>query len=302
MTILTLLQQLLGPYKKFSNGENYFACPFCHHPKKKFAINEHSLKFHCWHCNSRGNHIIWLLKQINVSPEILKQFKELLSDTNISRITKTVSNMQLYLPFEYKPLWIPTKTYEYNHAINYIKLRQFSSDEILRYRIGYCETGAYAHRIIIPSYDKNNQLNYFTARSYFEGSMKYKNPPVTKNIVCFENMINWEEPIILCEGMFDAIALKRNAIPLLGKTVSKAVEHSLLKHNVKNVIIFLDKDARSDAIKLEQRLNQYDMNVSVVLTDEKDASEMGFEKSWERINTAQTTTFKQFIAQRLLNV
>jgi hypothetical protein len=27
--------------------------------------------------------------------------------------------------------------------------------------------------------------------------MKYKNPPVTKNIVCFENMVNWNDQIIV---------------------------------------------------------------------------------------------------------
>ena len=31
--------------------------------------------------------------------------------------------------------------------------------------------------------------------------------------------INWEEPIILVEGVFDAMAVKRNVIPLFGKLV-----------------------------------------------------------------------------------
>jgi hypothetical protein len=42
-----------------------------------------------------------------------------------------------------------------------------------------------------------------------------------KNIIGFENMINWNVPIVLCEGAFDAIAIKRNAIPLFGKNISK---------------------------------------------------------------------------------
>ncbi len=35
----------------------------------------------------------------------------------------------------------------------------------------------------------------------------------------FEIFINWNSPIIRCEGMFDAISIKRNAIPLLGKNI-----------------------------------------------------------------------------------
>jgi DNA primase len=168
--------------------------------------------------------------------------------------------------------------------------------------MGFCETGTYAGRIIVPSYDCTNQLNYFTARSFYEGGMKYKNPPVTKNIVCFENMVNWKDQIILCEGMFDAISLRRNAIPLLGKTLPKNLEHALLQNKVNNVVIFLDEDAQSDAMRLEQYLKQYEMDVSVVLTKGKDASDMGFETAWEEISKSRSTNFKEYIEQRLLNI
>lgn len=53
--------------------------------------------------------------------------------------------------------------------------------------------------------------------------MKYKNPPAPKDTVIFDLYINWNMPVILCEGVFDAIAIKRNAIPLLGKTVQDAL-------------------------------------------------------------------------------
>ena len=172
----------------------------------------------------------------------------------------------------------------------------------MRYRIGYCEEGPYSGRVIVPSYDSNNQLNYFTARSFFEGGMKYKNPPVTKNIVAFENLINWNEPVILCEGMFDAIALRRNAIPLLGKTLPKVLERTLLENKVKEVVIFLDNDARDDAVKMEQRLQQYGIATKLVITGEKDASQMGFEESWKAIDAAEQTEFKQFITQRLFSL
>jgi hypothetical protein len=47
---------------------------------------------------------------------------------------------------------------------------------------------------------------------------------VSRDIIGFELFINWNVPIILCEGVFDAIAIKRNAIPLLGKTIQKVNE------------------------------------------------------------------------------
>jgi len=301
MTILTLLQQILGAYTQQAD-EYLFFCPFCHHSKKKLSVNISNNKWKCWTCGSKGGHIIWLLKKLNISQELIAQFREMLDDEDIKIYKSTTAETRLFLPYEYKPLWKPEKNYAYYHAINYLKNRGITTDDILRYRIGYCTEGTYVNRIILPSYDRNNQLNYFTGRLFYEEGMKYKNPPVSKNVIIFENMVNYSEPVILCEGMFDAIALRRNAIPLLGKTLSKNLERSLLEHKVKQVIVFLDEDAREDAMKLEQHLTQYDMQVSIVLTKGKDASDMGFETAWKEISNARSTTFKEFIGQRLLNI
>jgi len=301
MTILTLLQQILGSYTQQAD-EYLFHCAFCHHAKKKLSVNISNNKWKCWTCGSKGGHIIWLLKKLNIPRELIQQFKEVLGDEDIKIYKATTADVKLFLPLEYKPLWKSEKSYSYLNAISYLKNRGIRTDDILRYRMGYCETGPYAGRIIVPSYDSNNQLNYFTARSFYEGGMKYKNPPVTKNIVCFENMVSWNDQIILCEGMFDSITLRRNAIPLLGKTLPKNLERTLLQHKVKNVVIFLDEDAREDAMKLEQHLKQYDMNVSVVLTKGKDASDMGFQTAWEEISNSRSTNFKEYIEQRLLNI
>jgi 5S rRNA maturation endonuclease (ribonuclease M5) len=236
---------------------------------------------------------------MNLPKQVILKFKELLGEESRSKYTSTDEPQQLTLPAEYKPLWKSEKSYPYLHALTYLKNRGITAEDVLRYRMGYCETGTYAGRIIVPSYDNNNQLNYFTARSFYDGGMKYKNPPVSKNTIIFENMVDWDEPIILCEGMFDAIALRQNAIPLMGKTISKSLEYALLRHSVEHVIIFLDADARMDALKLEHRLKQYEIDTKLVLTNGKDASEMGFTTSWDAIDSATTTNFKQFIEQRL---
>ena len=87
----------------------------------------------------------------------------------------------------------------------------------------------YQNRIIIPSYDSDGQLNYFVGRDFYKSNMKYKNPPIPKDIIGFDLYVDWDEPIILCEGVFDAMAIKNNSIPLFGKTIlpklySKIVE------------------------------------------------------------------------------
>ena len=86
----------------------------------------------------------------------------------------------------------------------------------------------YNIRIIIPSYDSDGILNYFIGRHFYGGKFKYRNPSISKDVVGFELFINWDEPIILCEGVFDAMAFKRNAIPLFGKNVMKLSIKNLL--------------------------------------------------------------------------
>jgi DNA primase len=298
MTILTLLSDILGSYTQ-QKDEYLFHCPFCQHKKKKLSVNIATNKWKCWVCGSRGGHILWLLKKLSIPKDVLKQFRELFGEEDFRKYKATDVQVTLQLPPEYTPLWLPQKTYPYQHALSYLQVRGIGVEDILRYRIGYCETGLYAGRIIVPSYDATGHLNYFTARSFYEGGMKYKNPPVSKNTVIFENMIDWTEPVILVEGMFDAIALRQNAIPLMGKVISKQLEAALLTNGVREVIIFLDNDARLDAIALQHKLQQYNMTVRVVETLEKDANDMGYTESWKKIREAKHTTFKDFIYQKL---
>ena len=76
--------------------------------------------------------------------------------------------------------------------------------------------------IIIPTYDADGRLNYFTARSFEkEPYVKYRIPPASRDVVPNEHLINWNVPVILCEGLFDAIAIKRNDNPFIREKHTK---------------------------------------------------------------------------------
>ena len=105
------------------------------------------------------------------------------------------------------------------HAIRFLRKRGFNSEDIDRYNLGYCSEGIYNNRIIIPSYDSDGKLNYFVGRDFYNSSFKYKNPPVPKDVIGFDLYVNWSLPIILVEGVFDAMSIKNNSIPLFGKTI-----------------------------------------------------------------------------------
>ena len=300
MNLTSLLSQILGDYDAMGKGEHYFSCPFCNHHNKKFAVNVIKNKWKCWVCGVRGGSLIGLFKKLGATPSQIKELRTYLSDEDIRNFKDDPKDVvQLSLPPEFLPLWKPVDTFEYRNAISYLKKRNISGYDIIRYRMGYCADGAYKGRIVVPSSGADGKLNYFVARAYYDGGMKYKNPPVSKNIIVFEDQINWNEPVILCEGVFDAIAIRRNAIPMLGKFLPKKLEVKLLEHQVKQVYILLDDDARKEALVLEQKLKAYGIDVSQVLVTNGDAAELGFQKTWEFITQATQTTFKDFIQNRL---
>ena len=182
----------------------------------------------------------------------------------------------------------------------YARKRGITTRDIKRYNIGYCDGGHYANRIIIPSYDNDNRLNYFIARSVFdEEKFKYKNPPISKNVIMFENQINWNEPITLVEGVFDAMAVKRNTIPLLGKFVPKKLNDAIYKNGVTGINILLDEDAQEQALRYTMEFQNQGITTKNIKPSEKDAGEMGFSQINSKLKETEETGFGDIISQKL---
>jgi hypothetical protein len=96
----------------------------------------------------------------------------------------------------------------------------------------------------------------------------------------------------LCEGPFDALAIKRNAIPLLGKHLQDNLMKKIVTSTVKQIYIALDKDAMKDALRFAELLLNEGKEVYLVDLDEKDPSEMGFDNFTNLIqNTYPLTTY-----------
>ena len=299
--LVTLLEKVLMKSYQMKNGEHAFHCPFCNHHKKKLQVNCETQKWHCWVCNAGGHKIGILLRKVNAPKQIISEVLKILGDyKGVKHEKEKVTEYDVSLPQCYKPLWKKSDDPLYKNAIHYLSQRGIGSVDILRYSMGYCTSNGYSNRIIIPSYDVDGKLNYFIARDMFPNSnFKYKNPPMSKDTVCFEMFINWNEPVVLCEGVFDAISIRRNVIPLLGKFPSKTLVKRLIEKKVKTIYVALDEDARQDAIKLSKFLMDYGISTYLLNMKDKDPSELGFTKFWELLNTTQQSKFSDIIKGRL---
>jgi hypothetical protein len=305
LTVITILDGVLGVGTSMKDNEQSHHCPFCHHPKKKLQINLNTQQFHCWVCDARGNRISSLLRKLKVDVKTIQRIKDIYGDDDYNYNPNEDYPEKLELPKEYKQLHIKPKSLNphYNHAISYLKRRGIGIDLIIRYNIGYCSHGDYGGRIIIPSYDGNGELNYFIARSFYEDNkMKYKNPPVSRNVIMFENHINWSEPITLVEGGFDAFSVRRNVIPLLSKFILPKLKTKIKEMGVNKVNILLDPDAIQSSLKHTEYFLKNGVEVNNIILTEGDAGELGFEKVNTLIKESKETKWDDLILTKINNI
>ena len=298
--LIHLLERALNSrVKKLTKTDEYmFFSPFISHYKPKLQINISSQKWHCWVSNSGGHSLYSLFKKINADSRYFSELKDLVFIS--TKKDEVESKVIVSLPIEYKPLWKSSKSLFYKHALNFLKKRGITKIDLQKYKLGFCDDGIYSNRIIIPSYDENGILNYFVGRSFMGGGMKYKNPNVSRDIVPFDWFIAWSYPIVLCEGVFDAISIRTNAIPMLSKKPSNSLLRKIFEKQVKTIYIALDNDAKKDAYYLSEFFKDFGIDSKVVnLPKNKDPNNLGFENMNELIGKTISSSFSDMIQAKL---
>ena len=311
--LLHLLEQVLGKGKKTSGNNYSFFSPFVSHYKPKLeidlSVNSKNKNFwHCWVSNEKGRTIQSLFKRIRVDRQHYETLNRILKTKALHTWNHTdEKEEELRLPPEFIRLTDfgsikdITTGMQIRQAVSYLKSRGILPTDIFRYNIGYCPSGIYGGRIIVPSYDENFNLNFFVSRTIFEDvNAKYKNPPVSKDVVGFESFINWNEPITLVEGVFDAITARFNAIPLFGKIVQPLLKEKILIRKPPKVIVALDNDATKDAIKICEWLVSNGIRTSIAKLPDKDINEFGFERFSEYIDGLPYIDGYELMKERLL--
>jgi DNA primase len=301
--LVNLVNSVLGSGKRTARGNQSYTCPFCHHHKPKLEVNftensQGNNPWACWTCGKKGKTIKSLFKQVKVDASYFQELGKLVKNVSTDDIGEVKQNI-LELPKEFQT-FIDNKDIMARHALAYLKKRNISKQDILKYNIGYCNSGPFINMIIIPSYDNNGKLNYFTARSFEKDPYtKYRNPETSRDIIPFELFINWELPIILCEGPFDAMTIKRNAIPLFGKNIQPTLMKKLVESKVQKIYIALDNDAMKQALGFCEQLLDIGKEVYLVELSGKDPSDLGFENFTRLVQTISPLTQYKLMEKKL---
>jgi len=269
--IYGILLDVLGkPKKRNENKQQYaFDCPVCSAEKGDYEgdgkgnleVNLAEGVYHCWACGethgTRGG-LKKLFKSFANKDQVkklkmigydLSDFKAKVKEVNV---IEDLTLPKGFIPFEEGN----PKSLLYKQAWNYLtKERKLSPETIFKFRMGYVSGGQYDSRVVVPSYDINNELNYWVTRTYVNAKPKYLNPDSDKEQIIFnECCLNWDSDIYLVEGPFDHLVV-HNSIPILGKKISDKLMHSLFHKATANIIILLDSDAWEDAKNHYSKLN-----------------------------------------------
>lgn len=278
--VISILEKIFGEGKLSNAGQNLsVVCPKCKkekgrsYSKKKLVIRTDNLVCHCWVCGHKARTPASLVKTFfpGSFKEYLDNFssgKKFLDIENLEEFSLGEGEISCTLPIGFKLLAL-----EYNAKIPFIKKAKkylasrgiVTMQELWYWKFGISEEDEdLKDRIILPSFNSEGKLNFWTARIFGrKGNPKYLNPELKRESVVFNEInIDWTKPLTITEGPFDLLKCNTNATCLLGSSLSE--DYLLFRKIVENqtpVVMALDEDAKDKSISLIKKLLEYGIDV-----------------------------------------
>lgn len=229
--------------------------------KYNLEINTKKRVFRCWKCDEPkfSGSLGRLIKQFGRTLDYQNYIDYAGAIVDYSKNDDVKAYERVELPDEFIPfIKMDENNPSHLEAYAYMTIdRKIDFSLLKKYRIGFCTEGKYWGRIIIPSYDKDGELNYFVARGYKNQKIPYLNPKSDKDSIIFnEGYINWDSTIYVVEGVFEMLSFPVNTVPQLGKTLSKSF-FEVIKRKKPNIIIIFDPDAFYNSVLIYQQLKLF---------------------------------------------
>ena len=333
--IYSILEDFLGSSKQGSYNPSMiqyqFNCPRCAEenggvPDNKYnlevVLSKEKVAFHCWRCGETDGmqgSLSKLIKRYG-GYKLYQRYKDLVKeiiDSSLFTINafKKHDNSDateldyVSLPRMYRKIDFSTLTDM--RLIQYLQKRRIDQSLIDKFNIGYTEWDSedvsLGNRLIIPSYDSFDDLNYWTGRDFTGRRLKtkYKNCNADRNRIIFqESHLDFDADITLVEGAIDCI-YGWNSTALLSKTLQtdSALYDRLMTRENGKVYICLDADTDiSETKRIYKLLNMGKLRGKIWyirLTNYKDYGEL-YEKYGKGGIIWATRTARQFKEYELL--
>lgn len=180
------------------------------------------------------------------------------------------------LPLEYQPVSKDGVV----RMPSYLAKRGLSAETAERFKLGWCDDGKYAGRIIIPIECPLGRS--FTARATWDTPLRYLHGPGAGRLLFgWDQAMEledtpWISTLVIVEGQIDAMSVQQIGIPCvgLGGLSLRASQKKILEESsrIQTFTIMLDRTAVESAMKIGQSLGRDRCRVAF-LSDFKDANE-----------------------------
>lgn len=306
---IEFIEKLFGDGELSNGGLNIsVVCPNClkekddDYNKRKLVIRTDDHRVHCWVCGYKSKNLLHLTRTqtkkfgLDVLREYSEKFLVKLGDNKgirnfFANIPKAgIDLFEDYLEEAENIIFDPPKlpdgfmflaeavknnvsdSYVKKH-LEYLKTnRGITSIEDLwywKFCIAPVTDKEFKWRVIIPSFDAEGNLNYFSGRTITDHPIKYWNCEAPKKQVVFnECVIDWKKKLYLVEGPFDLIKTRKassNVVPILGKFFTE--EYKLAQKIIENktpIVICLDPEERKHQLKMAESFTSYGIEVSTL--------------------------------------
>lgn len=266
------LTELLGKLLPANGPEVRANCPKCKERvgkedhKHHLYINTVKGAYNCFRCGWKGLNLEQLGVKTQEQPaapvnELLNFFTAKKKELNINLESHMSKNKNQIQEIEYPKGY--TTDFSSNiiglSALNFLKSRGVTDEQIKKHKIGYGESGSYKGFVIFPVLN-SNKLVYYVARSIF--SKQYKNAPISNKNILFNYTA--QKSVVLCEGILDSLAFGNNGVALLGKSLKEGQKNILINNPPQKLYICLDSDAKANAIQIAGNLKKYIDNIYLI--------------------------------------
>jgi DNA primase len=233
--------------------------PFKEDRKHKLSISPEKRCFHCWKTDASGpiyalvmelegcskKEALELVYQKNTVQDFDKQMNQLRNGKEQNSVETVKTKIALPESFQY--ISFESMDQVNLRALEYcIKERQINP---IKWHFGFCNSGAYQNRLVIPFFDREGEIYYWIARTLNGSELRYLNPSVkSKEDVKKEDVMfipKWNikgKDVLVVEGALDAIVLSElgfMVVALQGKTLSPYHIEALKESRI---ILGLDND------------------------------------------------------------
>lgn len=257
------MQSRLGDTTYAKNGQEVRVnCPFCFARIGREDSGRHMYVSltkpvaHCFRCSWKGHHVSLVMSVDGCSyVEAIRHMEQ--PPTNIGLFDALYSArglvqapaMEMRRPRGFVPMYDTSQEcsqYEYCAVYNYLLSRNVP-DVLLHENFGYVP-GTQRAWILVDA-------GWWQGRLIVHGEPKYLSPPWPRGASLWNaKALDTFDDIVICEGVFSALAVGDNAIALCGKTMSDAQAARLVNANVSSYTLLLDSGAEESAYTMAKIL------------------------------------------------